>query len=66
MSEDGSYRQLNEELEKVIDKLQSSDLDVDHVIEEYKRGIVLIDKLEKYLESARNKVAKVNVKNTKK
>lgn len=37
MSDSKSYRVLNEELEEVIQKLQSEGLDIDDVILEYQR-----------------------------
>jgi exodeoxyribonuclease VII small subunit len=65
MSQDSSYRSLNKELEVVIEKLQSSDLDVDQIITEYQKGIIVIDELEKYLKSAQNKISRINPKNLK-
>ena len=65
MSNQKSYRQLNEELETVISKLQSSDLDVDEVISEYQKGIELVKELEKYLKNAQNKVVKLTKKDSK-
>lgn len=59
MSDSKSYRVLNEELEEVIQKLQSEGLDIDDVILEYQKGINLVETMEKYLKSARNKITKV-------
>jgi exodeoxyribonuclease VII small subunit len=59
MSDSKSYRVLNEELEEVIQKLQSEGLDMDDVILEYQKGINLVETMEKYLKSARNKITKV-------
>ncbi len=60
MSEVNNYRQLNKELEIILDKLQSSDLDVDQIINEYQKGIDIVDQLEKYLKTAQNKITKIN------
>jgi exodeoxyribonuclease VII small subunit len=65
MTNEKSYRDLNNELEAIIDKLQSSDLDVDEIIQYYKKGISLINDLEKYLNTAQNKIVKINEKNVK-
>ncbi len=59
MSDSKSYRVLNNELEEVIQKLQSEGLDVDDVILEYQKGIKLVETMEKYLKSARNKITKI-------
>ena len=59
MSDSKSYRVLNEELEEVIQKLQSEGLDIDDVILEYQKGINLVETMEKYLKSARNKITKI-------
>ena len=65
MSDTKSYSDLNQELEEVILKLQSSDLDVDEVISEYQKGTELVGKLEKHLKTAKNKVVKLTNKESK-
>lgn len=62
MSNGKSYRELNDELDSVINKLQSNDLDVDEVVKEYTKGVELVKQLEKYLSTARNKVSKLSSK----
>jgi exodeoxyribonuclease VII small subunit len=59
MSDSKSYRVLNEELEEVIQKLQSEGLDVDEVVKEYQKGINLVETMETYLKSAKNKITKI-------
>lgn len=59
MDKSNNFRQMSEELEEIIDKLQSSDLDVDQIIKEYEKGTEVIDKLEKYLSDAQNKINKL-------
>ncbi|MHB1865092.1 MAG: exodeoxyribonuclease VII small subunit [Candidatus Saccharimonadales bacterium] len=56
------YRKLNKQLEVIIDKLQSDELDVDQTIDEYQKGVVIIEQLEKYLQAAQNKITKINQK----
>lgn len=65
MSEPTNYRKLNDQLEVIIEKLQSDDLDVDETIKEYQKGIEIVDELEKYLDTARNKITKISQNNTK-
>ena len=60
MNQQASYRKLNQELEMILERLQSSDLDVDQIIDEYQKGIELVEELEKYLKSAQNKITKIN------
>ncbi len=65
MHKPGNYRQSHDALESIIERLQSSDLDVDQTIKEYQKGITIVDDLEKYLKSARNKINKIGQKPTK-
>jgi len=53
------YIELNAELDEILDKLQSSDIDVDKAIELYDRGMSIARELEKYLKRATNKVEKI-------
>lgn len=59
MDKSKSFRQMSEELEAIIDKIQASNLDVDQIIKEYERGTEVINKLEKYLSDAQNKINKL-------
>ncbi len=54
-----NYSQLNEELNKILDELQSADLDIDDAVKKYERGMVIIKELENYLKTAENKVKKI-------
>lgn len=63
MSNPGGYKQLSEELEIIVEKLQSNNLDVDQTINEYQRGVEIINQLEKYLKTAQNKISKISQKN---
>lgn len=51
-----SYRELQAELDKVLDELQSSELDIDKALDLYKQGQKLIAELEKYLKTAKNEI----------
>lgn len=61
MAEKKNYHSLNSELDKVMAQLQA-DVDIDQAIVLYKQAQELIDELEKYLETAKNKVEKVKLK----
>jgi exodeoxyribonuclease VII small subunit len=53
------YRKLSAELDDVIAKLQSADLDVDEAVRAYERGMAIAKELEHYLKEAENKVTKI-------
>ncbi len=53
------YKKLNNELDNILNELQSADLDIDESIKLYEKGMKLIDKLQAYLKGAENKVNKV-------
>lgn len=53
------YRILSAELDEVLAKLQSADLDVDEAVALYERGMAITEQLEKYLKEAENKVQKI-------
>lgn len=50
------YQTMMQELQTILAELQSEDLDVDAAIAKHQRGQELIDTLEKYLETAENKI----------
>ncbi len=54
-----NYQKLNAELDKLLDKLQSGELDIDDAIKHYERGMAILEQLQKYLATAENKVTKV-------
>lgn len=53
------YKGLSDELDQLLSKLQSADLDVDEAVKAYERGMEIAKRLETYLKEAENKVAKV-------
>jgi exodeoxyribonuclease VII small subunit len=53
------YKSLNAELDEVLLKLQSEDLDVDTAVALYERGIEITKELEQFLKEAENKVSKI-------
>ena len=54
-----SYTVLKDELDGVLSRLQSEDLDIDEAVQLYKRGNELIAEVGTYLKSAQNIVKKL-------
>lgn len=54
-----TFSQLSTELDMIIDKLQSSELDIDEAIIEYEKACKYIDQLQTQLEKAEVKVKKL-------
>jgi len=51
-----TYRQLQDELDQVLDQLQSAELDIDRALELHKKGQKLLTELEAYLKNAKNEI----------
>lgn len=62
MSTKVNYQTLREELDIVLDKIQSDTVDVDEAIRLYEKGIKLAKQLEEYLDKAQNKITKISTK----
>lgn len=54
-----NYQQLSAELEEILAKLQSADLDIDDAVKAYERGMAIAEELELYLKDAENKITKI-------
>jgi exodeoxyribonuclease VII small subunit len=59
MAQQKTYQQLREELDQAMATLHSDSSDVDVAITEYEKATKIIIELEKYLDSAENKVKKI-------
>lgn len=57
-----NYKKLNVELEDILNKLQSGELDIDEAIKHYERGQMIVKQLQTYLKTAENKITKVTAK----
>lgn len=57
-----SYSQLKSELDDVLLKLQSSEVNVDEALVLHKKGLELVGKLEKYLSEAENNIKPIKAK----
>lgn len=53
------YKELSQELDQLITKLQSEDVDIDEALVLYERGMTIAEQLQKYLKEAENKVTKI-------
>lgn len=54
-----TYNQLQTEMNEVLNKLQSTELDIDQALNLYKKGQELIKQLEDYLKTAKNEITRV-------
>ena len=58
-NEKSSFRDQEQELEAVLNKVEDGSYeDINELLEDYKRGKKLIEKLEKRLETAKNTITK--------
>jgi exodeoxyribonuclease VII small subunit len=58
------YKSMMQELQSLINDMQTEDLDVDLVISKYERGQKLLAQLKKYLETAENKITQHKLSKT--
>lgn len=56
MPKEFNYNTKKNELEKILNDLQSTDLDVDAAVKKYKIGLELIKEIEKYLAETKNQI----------
>lgn len=54
-----NYNHLSQELDQILESIQSNQIDIDQAIKFYKRGQEIITQLQTYLKSAENKVTKL-------
>ena len=53
------YTELRDELDTVLARLQSDDLDIDEAVKLYARGTELVGRLQAHLKSAENVITKL-------
>lgn len=56
---DKSYRELSNELDEVMSRLQAEDVDVDAAIELYEKGMSLVGQLTEYLQTRENQLKRL-------
>lgn len=66
MTKHTNYRDLSNELDGILARLQAGELDIDEAVKLYERGMTVIEELESYLRSAENKVTKIKASFDKK
>ncbi|MEI6249299.1 MAG: exodeoxyribonuclease VII small subunit [bacterium] len=54
------YKKLSTELDEILDKLRSGDVDIDESITYYEKGNKIISDLEKYLKESENRFKKIS------
>lgn len=62
MAEAKSYKQLSEQLADIIAWFETEEVDLDAAIIKYQEATMIIDKMEKFLASAENKIKKITSK----
>lgn len=63
---DANYQELSRELDEVMAKLQSSDVDIDDAVQLFEQALLLIQRLEDHLEKAENRIVELKAQFTKK
>lgn len=56
-----TYAALNAKLEAVMAELQREDLDIDEALQQYQRGLELVQQLEAYLDGAEHRLQELKV-----
>lgn len=54
-----TYKELSEELDRVMADLERGDLDIDEAVKCYERGLAIVKELEAHLQDAENKVTQL-------
>lgn len=54
-----TYKNLNDELEALLEQMQSGDIDLDEAITKYKQALETVEKMEAYLKKAKAEIEKV-------
>ncbi|MEO8863313.1 MAG: exodeoxyribonuclease VII small subunit [Candidatus Saccharimonadales bacterium] len=55
-----TFKQLQADLDVVLEKLQSDEVDIDQALGLHKQGQDIIKQLEVYLKNAQNEIKKIN------
>lgn len=56
-----SYQELSAELDEVMARLQTEDIDIEEAVKAYGRGMTIVAELEQQLKNAENKVKKIKL-----
>jgi exodeoxyribonuclease VII small subunit len=56
------YQALSAELDEILARLQSGEVNIDEALPAYERGMALVKELETYLKTAENQVTELKAK----
>jgi exodeoxyribonuclease VII small subunit len=54
-----NYQTLNNELQELIDWFESTELNIDEALPKYEQALKIIKEMEKYLNTASNRIKKI-------
>lgn len=57
-----NYKQMSDELNKLIEWFESDELNLDEAVEKYEQAMELLQAMEEHLKNAENKIKKIAVK----
>ena len=57
-----TYQSLRDELDAILLKIKSGEFDIETAAKEYEYAQKIVDKLEKYILKAENRVSKIKIK----
>ena len=57
-----NYQKLTDELDSILEQLQSGDIGVDAALDAYERGLKITEALQIYLKGAENKITELKAK----
>jgi exodeoxyribonuclease VII small subunit len=60
--DDVNYRQLSDELQRIIESMQENDTDIDSALKQYERGMQIVSELESYLKKVGNSIQDIAAK----
>lgn len=56
------YRKSSDELDALLDRLQSGELSIDEAVPAYEKGMQLVKELEQHLKTAENRITELQAK----
>ena len=62
VTKDIDYQKLRQEMDSILNDLQSGELGIEEAMVKYKRGQEVLEELEAFLKTAENKVRQINSK----
>lgn len=57
-----NYQKLTDELDSILEQLQSGDIGVDAALDAYERGLKITEELQIYLKGTENKITELKAK----